>query len=902
MPTSPLSNLVATPPKPTQRLRSVPKGALNLAIADSLTQTSSAWADIYSTGRVLQAPLGFVERDNVAELRQTLVADENGRALSDARRLQRHLLRGNVAGVVQNSIPAMSMWEKASNIFVDGWRTGRDSARLGLLGLDLMEGRGDADAIKSEVERVSRRLALGGVTRDWSWWLAPAFEGSRQLAQQWQVLVESVEDATPLTLVPTVLADQITSTLLIEGGTTYLEAKDLGLDEERAEVAALTVGVLNQGLDFASLIAGGMFAAPAVSALVRKKTQDELKELVKDKGLTWVAQRAAGRLGAIAGIEAGTEAMQEFVQIDILNRLSEQLPDGPEPVGFDETYDRMAGAARAGFAGALALGSPVAGLRVYADVKAMREAERTVEAIDAIAESVKESDAAKVSPEVTGNIVGDNLSDLTESDEVWVPADKLQEAVDAGTITNLGLEEGFAEKAANGEDVSIPYNLYVQHIVTTGLHEKVQPHIRTQPDGQSLEEAKEYRDSGMEAELDRLNATPDVEIPERAQDVTDAEIERIAGLPAAAIRKEVLALDVTRLTYLQAADLLNNIRIPNSIAQADEARKSILKVADLYTGHLEDTAPVRQYVNTWRTPIETKQDIVRYRDKAGSLARVLEHHYSTAELNVLDAVSVPDERDSVEPVDSAPPTPPVTPIYTPPEQQALPIELPVRLGPRPPEVRGRLAPDAQPIAPIPPRPFGLPFDRLGGPEAPRRPAPEPFLTPDEGRVVVPPTAPEPYTPLPSARLPFEWPTYTYDQGTLPLELPVHVRPRSTDVRGRLAPDARPLTPVAPRPFGLPFDRLGGPDTPTAPGWTPRVAPPWQEQPSHFRPDPLTGRELWFGLESLDGPVTAMPPTQLEDLMKEVREAGERTGAARDWLFAPAPAQDDLYTLDGHRLD
>lgn len=338
----------------------------------------------------------------------------------------------------------------------------------------------------------------------------------------------------------------------IEGGNAYLDMIAQGYDHDAASAAALGIGIINGALE----VAGLKVAAKPFQKIVARAAMDKLTDGLKQQTAGAALSTFIKDYGKTLAAETGVEAAQEVTNIlgDEVARLSR--PDLPSRFSSPQGRTEMAGqvwdAAAGAFAGMLPLAGVGPGARFLSDVSRAGAAQKRAEFFAQQNRNTEASNLAKRAPGEFADTV--NAIAPEGAKTVYVDgktfADVLnQEDRDATTSGQVvrrpaveqldqlipGIKEQVQAADRDGGDVAIPIGDYQTFVARTGIGEKLQPHVKLDPEDMTLAEAEQVKAS--------------------AKDFAEAARKAAEGADATAqqIRTEAATIRDTIATELQAA-------------------------------------------------------------------------------------------------------------------------------------------------------------------------------------------------------------------------------------------------------------------------------------------------------------------------------------------------------------
>lgn len=462
----------------------------------------SWWAEKAKAERVLRVPGEMVSKDNLPTLSKLLADRRDGPALSWAPNLQHRLLDPAFAGVMQNDIEPHAFDERFwSRTVKRGFVEGIQSAELGLAGIEYMK-TGSPEA-RARAAALQKELSLSEYRRQPGFFSTILTETTRQIGQQVGIaigeggsideLVESPAAEKPFRAAMLV-GDQLTSTLLIEGGSAYIEATDLGIPEEHARTAALTIGVLNQLLDYVTLGVGGRIAF----APVRGQAKKAIVDTVKGNVLGNIAVNTA----LVVGTEVATEMLQEVVNMEEIEHAKRYAPVPLEAMTDEEYNSRLVDAAVAAAAGTVFLGAGASGTRAWRDVRAAKRARLAYDAAKVTRETVTKTESAKTAPEQTEELVQSQAENAGLPEEMNIDVETLKTVLGKDASAFLR-----AVNAASVEKATLEDSVVTFKVARGWLNEhfpKIEDHVRYGEEADSKAEADEYHQKGMHDDMSKL--------------------------------------------------------------------------------------------------------------------------------------------------------------------------------------------------------------------------------------------------------------------------------------------------------------------------------------------------------------------------------------------------------------
>jgi len=286
-----------------------------------------------------------------------------------------------------------------------------------------------------------------------------------------------------------------------EGGDAYAEYREAGINRQEAAVLSIGVGIINAGLEVASLSVLLKPFEKAGGALLRKS----IKDAVKAPKVRNLVREAITAYGTGIFTEVTTEVMQEIV--NIAGGEIGKLMQDKEGITAEEFQNRITEIAIKTFKAMTVLGVPGPGINLAVQAKRSRDAKENKEILDRVSDLAQESDLAKLDPVKSAEHVASVLEDVGRS-ELFIPGDKLKEwAVNTGDpdiLKKLNVKEEELEDAVQeGTDVTINSKEFSQFILHHEKYKDISEHIRLNEDGLTVFEAEELIETGIEKAIEK---------------------------------------------------------------------------------------------------------------------------------------------------------------------------------------------------------------------------------------------------------------------------------------------------------------------------------------------------------------------------------------------------------------
>jgi hypothetical protein len=525
------------------------------------TSTSQAASD-----RKLATEVGAPE-EVVASDRETFKAVATERrvttALQDAPNTAAWMAVASNAKIAHDSVEQLSFVERQARAFQRG-NAVQDQGRAGF---NLLVSPG-SEQFKSDMAAIDARLKSladndGGI----GGWFGSASEQVGQLFSS--ATSKSVVGGAALGVGAVAAGVVAAPTLAVAGGVvvagaglgylaettsvamgqSYVDLREAGVSDTYARSLAVVAGGLIGAVEVAADRVGlGQFTSGMRAAFVQ--------DMVKRLGVTQVAGKALTEYAKNVGVQSGTEAVQEIIQITA-EEVGKSL-EGLEGASAAQVRERIFEAGFKAFQAATVLSTPGAVMRYRKDRQDIANAENGLASLQEMSAKVQEAPITKNDPEAAIEALSGSLP------EVSIPADKLAEAIDKldpevgdALLEKVGItrEALAAEVAAGNEDIVVSPTAHAAVHVQPEAFAALADHIRLDREGLTAAEAKEYAgtDLSQQAKLaaeEEQAADPNAaEAPKAPTEITDDAISilREAGFSDVEIRKmpKKVILDLT---------------------------------------------------------------------------------------------------------------------------------------------------------------------------------------------------------------------------------------------------------------------------------------------------------------------------------------------------------------------
>lgn len=318
-----------------------------------------------------------------------------------------------------------------------------------------------------------------------------------------------------------------------EGGNAYVDMLDMGINPNVAKPIALGVGLINSALETAS---ASVILKPFAEA-GKMALRVGVKEMLENAATKSILTRLALSYGEGIGAEVLTENLQEISSIvgeEVAKAFSPE--SGAKPATAEDIQNRLWDITTKTFKAMVVLAAPGPGIRFISEKRAAKRAEEDATTLDELAKQAQSSPLTQRDAGASADFHARVLENVGMPD-VSVTAEAVSQVVATSEnptemLAKLGLDaETLANEQARGGDVSIPAETFTKEVLQNpAVYEQVKGHIRVDPNGMTLEEAKAFKEGGIEAEAnaamqetaaerasrDILNVTQDAKKPKKA--------------------------------------------------------------------------------------------------------------------------------------------------------------------------------------------------------------------------------------------------------------------------------------------------------------------------------------------------------------------------------------------------
>lgn len=304
-----------------------------------------------------------------------------------------------------------------------------------------------------------------------------------------------------------------------EGGQSYLDMRDMGIDESTATAASTGVGVLNMGLE---LVGAHAMVAP-FKAAGRKFIADGITEaLARPTGKAAILEFGKAYAESV-GTEVGTEVLQEVVSI-AGEEIGKSITDGDiKHANAGDVVERLLTTATETLKATVLTGGLGAGTHSMGMIREARQAQRRVDVFKAIGDTSKDMALTKRLPPALQELVGRMTKD-GPVENLYIPADAWVEhfqskGVDPRAVAQevIGDTKAYDQAVESGADIAIPTAKYAEKIAPTEHHAAFVDELKTNPLHMNGKEAEQFF-----AELEKQDkASPEAGLSKEEQAAFD---------------------------------------------------------------------------------------------------------------------------------------------------------------------------------------------------------------------------------------------------------------------------------------------------------------------------------------------------------------------------------------------
>jgi hypothetical protein len=394
---------------------------------------------------------------------------------------------------------------------------------------------------------------------------------------------------------------------MLEGGQAFREFKQIKdatgkpIDPVLAARAGLAVGLMNSGLEYASLhmllrtFPGG---EKVLGGLLGNK---EIFKNVTGKAAVKEAMRRY--LQSIVS-EVGTEITQQGTQI--AGREAAKAASGQPfgPLDWDAVRQELASVVSPTIQAVALMGMPGTVVRLASDFTTIQQADEDKRLYLALGDVARETKLRQRLPEEYRRYV-EQITKDGSVENVYIPVEALEtyfqeKDIDAVTATReLGIETLFQEARETGGDVKIPLATWVEKVVGTEHYKGLADDVKFSPDALTTRQANvRAEEIGQQIAREQEGAKQEI--------VRSSEVETGRKMVYDYVREKLLAAKPENTKEKDwVAQVERNAQVSAAHAVAESARRGIT-VEEWFTG-LRKPEIVRQAIDN--TPINETEPV-----------------------------------------------------------------------------------------------------------------------------------------------------------------------------------------------------------------------------------------------------------------------------------------------------
>jgi hypothetical protein len=358
--------------------------------------------------------------------------------------------------------------------------------------------------------------------------------------------------------------------LEIEGGLSYLEQIEKGIDPNVAKWTGLGVGVINAGLEMA---AAKVILDPLTDA-AKMAFRNATRKAASLPTVAAAAKRAAGAYAGGIAAEVTTEVLQELVNV-AGEEVGKMFTEGEtDAFDSDEFVERLGQVMVQTFKSSVFLAAPGPAARFAMERHRIKKAEENQKALDEMVAAITGSPLAERDPQKAGEAMASAMVDNGVT-EVFLPAEKIVELARAENVAPysifqaLDVDTEAAEAAIErGGDVKIDAKVFAERIGMTDAYKVLKDHIRIGEGGLTPAEAKEFAEGTLQEEVAQMEADGAVRLPEIKVEaaLTPEETQQLSD--AGFKPEEIAALSVEDARGLLADPETQTVEDQNDLTEA----------------------------------------------------------------------------------------------------------------------------------------------------------------------------------------------------------------------------------------------------------------------------------------------------------------------------------------------
>lgn len=334
--------------------------------------------------------------------------------------------------------------------------------------------------------------------------------------------------------------------LEVEGGLSYLEQIEKGIDPEVAKWTGLGVGVINAGLEMASATVLLKPFTDAAKLALRHAT----RQAITRPTVMAAARRAAGSYAGGIAAEVTTEVLQELVNV-AGEEIGKAFTEGEtEKLTAEELTDRISDIMLQTFKSSVFLAAPGPSARFAMERHRIKKSEENQKALDEVVSSITGSPLAERDPGKAGEMMAEAMTEVGVT-EVFIPAEKIAELAQAEGVAPYSIFQALDISAEDAEaamerggDVKVDAKVFASRVGMTDAYAVLKDHVRIGEGGLTPSEAKEFAEGTLQEEVAQMEADGAIRLPEIKVEaaLTPAETQELAD--AGFKPEEIAALSI----------------------------------------------------------------------------------------------------------------------------------------------------------------------------------------------------------------------------------------------------------------------------------------------------------------------------------------------------------------------
>lgn len=480
-----------------------------------------------------------------AQLRASQIADET----KDTPVVNKFLSDPDNAAVAHDDVPNLSAIERISR----DWQRGVAQIQLGQLGTKLRQ-TDNNPAVMEQVQALQKKLAdLGQDTQGgFVGYIGPAI----QTVGQWAEMVANPGSVTrvgiatmagagiglaggpaaPVTVPGGAIAgfgagmygEMAWQSYVTEGGQSYVELLNKGVDKDTAAVLSNGVGVLNAALE----VGGAKMVLAPFEKSVKLMIKESVAKASKDPTVMRLAATFAKDYTAAMLGESSTEVMQELVNI-ASEEIGKELTDPNLPhITQEQMTQRLTGVFTQTLQAMSVLGVPGATMHTTAQLMDAKKAQANAATLEQLHQQLTTSKLGQRDPEKLAAVTNDIIANSDAPESTYISGPHMMDFIlsqpdPAAYASSLGITQAQMDSAMNaGTDIRLDTSTFIKNVLTDPNYAVIGPHVRQDEGGFTQAEADEYVKSGFKEEVREaiLAASQPTKAPNEAVDIAEHEM------------------------------------------------------------------------------------------------------------------------------------------------------------------------------------------------------------------------------------------------------------------------------------------------------------------------------------------------------------------------------------------